>query len=77
MPEPDARACVARIVRDVTEHAWSEIAPGLTVSITTGAAGLATGDTSTSLLWSADQALLAAKRARVAEVGPQPRPAAS
>ena len=67
VPEPDARATVARIVRAVAEHPWAQVAEGLTVSVTAGSAGLGPGDTSTSLFWAADQALLAAKAARPAE----------
>jgi diguanylate cyclase (GGDEF)-like protein len=67
VPEPDARATVARIVRAVAEHPWAQVAEGLAVSITAGTAGLGPGDTSTSLFWAADQALLAAKAARAPE----------
>ena len=65
--EPDARHSLARIVRAVAEHPWSQVADGLAVSITAGAAGLEPGDTSTSLFWMADQALLAAKQSREPE----------
>jgi diguanylate cyclase (GGDEF)-like protein len=62
--ERDAASAVARIIRAVAEHPWSEVAAGLAVTVTAGIAELGPTDTSTTLFWSADQSLLRAKRAR-------------
>ena len=62
--EREAAAAVDRIVRAVSEHPWSQVAAGLDVTVTAGLAELGPADTSTTLFWSADQSLLAAKRAR-------------
>lgn len=60
----EAAGAVAAIVRAVAEHDWSEVADDLAVTVTAGLSELAPGDTASSLFWSADQSLLAAKRAR-------------
>jgi diguanylate cyclase (GGDEF)-like protein len=60
----EAAAAVARIIRAVAAHPWSQVVPGLRVTVTAGLAELGPTDTSTTLFWSADQSLLAAKRSR-------------
>jgi diguanylate cyclase (GGDEF)-like protein len=60
----DAAAAVARIVRAVAAHDWAAVADGLAVTVTAGLAELGPSDTASTLFWSADQSLLAAKRAR-------------
>jgi len=62
--EREARGAVDRIVRAVSGYPWSEVAAGLAVTVTAGLAEFGPADTSTTLFWSADQSLLAAKRAR-------------
>jgi diguanylate cyclase len=59
-----ATGALARIARTIAEHTWSTISPGLTVTVSSGLAELAAGDTATTLFWAADQSLLTAKRAR-------------
>jgi len=44
--------------------ASAAVAAGLAVTVTAGLAEFGPADTSTTLFWSADQSLLAAKRAR-------------
>jgi diguanylate cyclase (GGDEF)-like protein len=71
-PEREAAAAVARLVGAVAGHPWSELAAGLTVSVTAGLAELGPTDTSSTLFWAADQSLLRAKRARPAVPAPRP-----
>jgi diguanylate cyclase (GGDEF)-like protein len=63
---PEAAAAVARIVHAVASYDWGTVADGLAVTVTAGLADLAPTDTASTLFWSADQSLLAAKRARPA-----------
>ena len=63
-PLDQARATVAAVVASVAGHTWSEISPGLRVTIGWGIAELTPGDTPTSLFAAADRELLAAKRGR-------------
>jgi diguanylate cyclase (GGDEF)-like protein len=60
----EAAPAVARLVRAVAECDWSAVAEGLTVTVTAGVAELGPADTASTLFWSADQSLLAAKRSR-------------
>jgi diguanylate cyclase (GGDEF)-like protein len=62
----EAAAAVARIVHAVASYDWSGVAADLAVTVTAGLADLAPADTASTLFWSADQSLLAAKRARPA-----------
>jgi len=66
LPISGAEAVVAldRISRLIADHPWSAVAPGLMVTVSVGVAELGPGDTAATLLWAADQSLLAAKRAR-------------
>jgi diguanylate cyclase (GGDEF)-like protein len=61
--EAAARALVADILATVAGHPWSSLAPGLRVSVSCGCAELGPADTATTVFYSADQDLLAAKRA--------------
>ena len=63
-PLDQARATVAAVVASVAGHDWSEISPGLRVTIGWGIAELGPSDTPTSLFAAADRELLAAKRGR-------------
>jgi diguanylate cyclase (GGDEF)-like protein len=63
LPAGEARELVADIVAAVGEHRWSALAPGLRVSVSCGSAELGPADTATTVFYSADQELLAAKRA--------------
>jgi diguanylate cyclase (GGDEF)-like protein len=63
-PLDEARATVAAVVASVAGHGWSEVSPGLRVTIGWGIAELGPGDTPTSLFATADRELLAAKRGR-------------
>ena len=63
-PLDEARATVAAVVASVAGHSWSEVSPGLRVTIGWGIAELGPGDTPTSLFAAADRELLAAKRGR-------------
>ena len=60
----EAAAAVARIVRAVASYDWGEVTDDLNVTVTAGLAEMAPTDTATTLFWSADQSLLAAKRSR-------------
>src|SRR5829696_4832884 len=60
----EAVQAVARIVRAVAAYDWTEVADDLAVTVTAGLAELAATDTASTLFWSADQSLLAAKRSR-------------
>jgi diguanylate cyclase (GGDEF)-like protein len=60
----EATAALTRIAGTIADHPWSTVAPGLTVTVSTGLAELAAGDTATTLFWAADQSLLTARRAR-------------
>ena len=62
MPAEEAGDLVADIVAEVAEHRWSALAPGLRVSVSCGSAELGPADTATTVFYSADQELLAAKR---------------
>jgi diguanylate cyclase (GGDEF)-like protein len=72
----EATGALTRIAQSIAEHDWSTIAPGLAVTVSTGLAELAAGDTATTLFWAADQSLLTAKRARrpAPDVLPSVRP---
>ena len=63
VPAEEAGELVADIVAAVAEHEWSALAPGLRVTVSCGSAELGPADTATTVFYSADQALLAAKRA--------------
>ncbi|MFL6128368.1 MAG: GGDEF domain-containing protein [Mycobacteriales bacterium] len=63
VPAVAARELVADIVAAVAGHPWSALAAGLRVSISCGSAELGPTDTATTVFYSADQELLAAKRA--------------
>jgi diguanylate cyclase (GGDEF)-like protein len=65
VPAPAAAAGerVADIRTAVSAHRWSELASGLQVTVSCGAAELGPADTATTVFYSADQELLAAKRA--------------
>jgi diguanylate cyclase (GGDEF)-like protein len=63
-PLDQARATVAAVVAAVAGHPWTDISPGLRVTIGWGIAELARDDTATSLFAAADRELLAAKRGR-------------
>ena len=63
-PAADAAAVVDRIATAIAEHPWSGLAPGLRVSVSVGVGELGPADTATMLFFTADQELLAAKRAR-------------
>ena len=60
----EAAAVVSRIGQAVIDYCWSAVAAGMSVAVTTGLAELRYDDTAASLFWTADQSLLAAKRAR-------------
>jgi len=60
----EAAAVLDRIATAVAEHPWSGLAPGLRVSVSVGLGELGPADTATTLFFTADQELLAAKRAR-------------
>ncbi len=63
-PLDHARATVAAVVAAVAGQRWTEVSPGLRVTIGWGIAALGPGDTATSLFAAADRELLAAKRGR-------------
>jgi len=63
-PLDRARAAVAAVVASVAGHAWSEVSPGLRVTVGWGIAELSPEGTPTSLFAAADRELLAAKRGR-------------
>jgi len=63
MPAEEARELLADVVATVAAHPWSAVAPGLRVSVSCGSAELGPADTATTVFYSADQELLAAKRA--------------
>jgi diguanylate cyclase (GGDEF)-like protein len=63
-PLDSARAEVAAVVAAVAGQPWSEVAPGLRVTIGWGIAELGPEDTPTSLFAAADRELLAGKRGR-------------
>jgi diguanylate cyclase (GGDEF)-like protein len=63
MPAAAARDLVADVVTTVAGHRWSALAPGLRVSVSCGSAEVGPADTATTVFYSADQELLAAKRA--------------
>lgn len=67
---PEATGALTRLAGAVADHDWSAVAPGLTVTVSTGLAELAAGDTATTLFWAADQSLLTAKRNRRPATGP-------
>ena len=60
----EAERAVGRIADAVAEFPWERVAPGLRVTISAGLGELAPADDATSLFFTADQSLLAAKRAR-------------
>ena len=62
-PVAAARELVADLAAAVTGHRWSALADGLRVSVSSGVAELGPADTVTTVFYSADQELLAAKRA--------------
>lgn len=62
-PEAEARALVAELAGAVAGHRWGAVAPGLRVTVSVGLAELGPADTATTVFYSADQELLAAKRA--------------
>jgi diguanylate cyclase (GGDEF)-like protein len=66
LPErmPEATVAAARIAQKIADHPWDALSPGLTVTVSSGLAQLGPGDTATTLFWTADQSLLAAKAAR-------------
>jgi diguanylate cyclase (GGDEF)-like protein len=59
-----ARATVAGVVAAVAGQRWSDVSPGLRVTIGWGIASLGPQDTATTLFAAADRELLAAKRGR-------------
>lgn len=63
-PLDHARAEVAAVVAAVAGQPWSDVAPGLRVTIGWGIAELGPEDTATSLFAAADRELLAVKRGR-------------
>lgn len=63
-PLDRARAEVAAVVAAVAGQPWSEVAPGLRVTIGWGIAELGPEDTATTLFAAADRELLAVKRGR-------------
>ena len=63
LPDGEARELVDGIAAAVAGHLWSALAPGLRVSVSSGSAELGPADTATTVFYSADQELLAAKRA--------------
>ena len=60
----EAEIAVGRIADAVAEHGWDAVAPGLRVTISAGLGEIGPADSATSLFFTADQSLLAAKRAR-------------
>ena len=63
-----ARVC-ARISTAVAGHAWDEVAPGLTVTVSIGTAAARPGDSAESLLHRGDSAMYASKRRASAVAG--------
>jgi diguanylate cyclase (GGDEF)-like protein len=68
-----ARPVCERLRRAVEKHRWSEIAPGLEVTISFGFSDSSAGAQARDLLASADENLYAAKRGGRNRVEPQPR----
>ncbi len=62
LPAAEARALAAELATAVAGHPWSAVAPGLRVTVSFGLAELGPADTATTVFYSADQELLAAKR---------------
>jgi diguanylate cyclase (GGDEF)-like protein len=63
MPAEEAGDLATDIVAAVAEHRWPGLAADLRVSVSCGSAELGPADTATTVFYSADQELLAAKRA--------------
>jgi len=60
----EAAAVADRAVGEIARYPWSGVAPGLSITVTSGLAELGSGDPPGTAFSAADRSLLAAKRAR-------------
>jgi diguanylate cyclase (GGDEF)-like protein len=64
VPAAEAAAVADRAAGEIARHSWSEVAPGLSITVTSGLAELAGDDPPGNAFAAADRSLLEAKRDR-------------